>query len=192
MQDLFLQYKTWFKIGLFTFGGGYVILPMINKEVVQKYHWATNEEIMDYYAIGQSLPGVIAVNTATFVGYKTGGIPGAIASAMGVISPSILIITIIATLLSGFQDIPVVRHALTGIQISVCMLMTATIIQLWKGSIKDIIGIVICLATFGLAYFIGVGTVALVILAAASGIVIKTVAENRKLKAEERKPKIEN
>lgn len=183
MKNLFLQYRTWFKIGLFTFGGGYVILPMINKEVVQKYHWADNEEVIDYYAIGQSLPGVIAVNTATFIGYKNAGVRGAVVSALGVISPSILLITLIATLLTGFQDIPVVRHALNGIQIGVCMLMAATIIQLWKNSIKDVTGVVICLATFVLAYFVGVGMVILVILAAVSGIAIKTVSGKREVKA---------
>ncbi len=187
MKNLFLQYRTWFKIGLFTFGGGYVILPMIDKEVVQKHHWVENEEVMDYYAIGQSLPGVIAVNTATFVGYKTAGVWGGIVSALGVISPSIVLITIVATLLSGFQDIPAVRHALSGIQIGVCMLMTATIVQLFKNSIKDVVGIVICLAAFALAYFAGVHIVLLVIMAAVSGIVIKTLSERRKAKADTKK-----
>lgn len=185
MAQLGLQYRTWFKIGLFTFGGGYVILPMIDKEVVQKYHWATNEEVMDYYAIGQSLPGVIAVNTAAFIGYQTNGVKGALASVMGVVSPSILLITLIATLLTGFQDIPVVRHALTGIQIAVCMLMGTTILQLWRGSVKDMVGIVICLSVFALSWFAGVSMIPLVILAAASGIAIKCVVEHKKKKAGE-------
>lgn len=186
MKDLLIQYWTWFKIGLFTFGGGYAMLPMIDKEVVEKHHWATNEEIMDYYAIGQSTPGVIAVNTATFIGYRRVGIPGAILATLGVISPSILLITTIAMLLSGFQNIPVISHALTGIQVGVCILMTASIINLWKGSVKDTAGIVICLATFILAYFVGIGTVALVILAAAAGVVIKTLTEKRKKEANDK------
>ncbi|MEA4895152.1 MAG: chromate transporter [Oscillospiraceae bacterium] len=184
MKNLLLQYRTWFKIGLFTFGGGYVILPMIDKEIVQKYHWVENEEVVDYYAIGQSLPGIIAVNTAAFVGYKNSGVKGAIASVLGVISPSILLITLIATLLTGFQDIPAVRHALAGIKIGVCMLMMTTIIQLWKGSVKDIAGIIICLGTFALAYFAGVSMVVLVLLAAVTGIVIKAFSEKRKAKAD--------
>ena len=187
VKNLFIQYRTWFKIGLFTLGGGYAIIPMINKEVVQKYHWAENEEILDYYAVGQSLPGIIAVNTAVFVGYKISGVPGAIVSAMGAISPSIVLITIVAAVLSGFQDIPVVNHALNGIQIGVCVLMAATIIQLCKGSIKDIAGIVICLAAFALSYFAGVPIALLVVLSAIVGIVLKTISEKRKEEAKTKK-----
>ncbi len=181
MKELLLQYWTWFKIGLFTFGGGYAMLPLIEKEVVEKYHWATREEIMDYYAIGQSTPGIIALNTATFIGYGRAGIPGAILATLGVISPSILLITVIATLLSNFQDIPVIGYALTGIQIGVCMLMTVSIMDLWKSSVKDKVGIFICLITFVLSYFMGLGTVVLIILAVASGIVIKTILEKREM-----------
>ena len=187
MKNLFLYYRTWFKIGLFTFGGGYVILPMINKEIVQKHGWVDNEEVIDYYAIGQSLPGIIAVNTANFIGYKVAGVPGAIVSSLGVISPSIILITIIATLLTGFQDLPIVRHALNGIQIAVCMLMTTTIIQLMKGSVKDIAGASICISAFVLAYFMGVSVIILVISAAAAGITIRTLATRKSRKAESAK-----
>ncbi len=180
MKTLLLQYWAWFKVGLFTFGGGYVVLPMINKEVVQKYHWVENEEVMDYYAIGQSLPGLIAVNTATFIGYKTSGVAGAAVSAFGVISPSMILITLIATLLSGFQNIPIVQHALNGIQIGVCMLMITTIIQMWKSSVKDIGGLVICISAFVLAYFLGVSVILLVIMAAAVGIAVKVILNRRK------------
>ena len=157
---------------------------MIDKEIVKKHNWAENEEVMDYYAIGQSLPGIIAVNTAVFIGYKTAGVKGAIASAFGVISPSIIIITLIATLLSGFQDIPVVRHALSGIRIGVCVLMVATIVQLGKNAIKSVIGVVISLAAFALAYFTGVNIALLVVLAAVSGIVIRSIQEKIKAKAD--------
>ena len=157
---------------------------MIDKEVVKKNNWADNEEVMDYYAIGQSLPGVIAVNTAVFIGYKTAGVKGAIVSALGVISPSIVIITLIATLLSGFQDIPAVRHALSGIRIGVCVLMVATIVQLGKNAIKSVIGVVICLTAFALAYFAGVNIALLVILSAVSGIVIRCIQEKTKAKAD--------
>jgi len=184
MKELFLYYWTWFKIGLFTFGGGYAILPMIDKEIVQKHNWAENEEVMDYYAIGQSLPGIIAVNTAVFIGFKNGGVKASIFSALGVISPSIILITLIATLLQGFQDIPVVRHALSGIRIGVCVLMAATIAQLCRSSVKNVIGAVICLSVFALAYFAGVNIVLLVVLSAVSGIVIKTISEKRRAKAD--------
>jgi len=182
MKNLFLQYWTWFKIGLFTFGGGYVILPMINKEVVDKHQWASKDEVLDYYAIGQSLPGIIAVKTAVFIGYKIARVPGAIFSTLGVITPSIILITIVATLLDGFQDIPVVRHALVGIQIAVCMLMTVTIIQLAKDSFKDAAGVIICVAVFALAFFAGASVFILVILAAVSGIVTQLLIGRKKAK----------
>jgi len=184
MKELFLYYRTWFKIGLFTFGGGYAILPMIDKEVVRKHNWASNEEVVDYYAIGQSLPGIIAVNTAVFVGYKAGGGKGAVASALGVISPSIILITLIATLLSGFQDIPAVRHALNGIRIGVCVLMVATIVQLGRNAIKSVTGAVICVAAFTMSYVLGINIALLVVLSAVTGIVIKIIAEKRRTKAE--------
>jgi len=184
MKELFLYFGTWFRIALFTFGGGYAILPMIDKEIVQKHHWAENDEVMDYYAIGQSLPGIIAVNTAVFIGYKIAGVKGALASALGIICPSIILITLIATLLSGFQEIPVVRHALSGIRIGVCVLMVATIVQLGKNAIKSAIAIVICLATFALAYFLGLNIALLVILSAVAGIVIMIIKEKIKAKAD--------
>ena len=95
------------------------MLPMIQKEVIEKYHWATEDEVMDYYAIGQCTPGVIAVNTATFIGHKVKGIAGGIVATLGVVTPSIIIISVIAAVLTNFQDIPVVQHALSGIRISV-------------------------------------------------------------------------
>jgi chromate transporter len=157
---------------------------MSNKAIVQKDHWVESEEVIYYYAIGQSLPGIIAVNTSVFIGFRTAGVKGAISSALGIISPSIILITLIATLLTGFQDIPAVRHALNGIQISVCMLMAATIVQLWKSSIKSVTGIIICIIAFILAYFAGVHLILLIILSAVSGIVIKAISEKRKAKAD--------
>ena len=101
--DLFL---TFAKMGVMTFGGGYAMLPILQKEVVQKKKWASDEEIMDYFAIGQCTPGIIAVNTATFIGYKVKGVVGAIVSTLGVVCPSVIIITLIAACLTNFQDIP--------------------------------------------------------------------------------------
>lgn len=102
MNELLNLFMAFFRIGAFTFGGGYAMLPMLQKEVVEKYHWATEDEIMDYFAIGQCTPGIIAVNTATFVGYKTKGIAGGIAATLGVICPSIIIITTHCRLLKKF------------------------------------------------------------------------------------------
>ena len=151
-------------MGLFTFGGGYAMLPMIQKEVIDKHHWASEEEVMDYYAIGQCTPGIIAINTATFIGYKMAKVKGAIISTLGVITPSIIIITIIAGLLSNFQDIPVVQHGLAGIRIAVTTLMFISIAKLMKSNIKDAFGIVITISSFILAYFTNIPMYLLVIL----------------------------
>jgi len=157
-------YISWFKMGLFTFGGGYAMLPMIQKEVIEKHHWANEEEVMDYYAIGQCTPGIIAINTATFIGYKTAGIKGAIMSTLGVITPSIIIITTIASLLTNFQDIAIVQHALAGIQIAVTTLMFISISKLMKSNIKDKFGIVLTIVSFVLAYYTNIPMYLLVIL----------------------------
>lgn len=161
---LFKLYKSWFKMGLFTFGGGYAMLPMIQQEVIEKNHWASEEEVMDYYAIGQCTPGIIAVNTATFIGYKVKKVPGAIVATLGVITPSIIIITIIASLLSNFQDIPTVQHALSGIRIAVTALMFISIAKIAKKNIKGSFYWGIAVASFVAAYFTDIPMFLLVII----------------------------
>ena len=123
-------------MGVMTFGGGMAMLPILQREVVDSRHWATEEELTDYFAIGQCTPGIIAVNTATFVGYKTKGIAGGIAATLGVISPSIVIIVLIAVLLENFMDILWVQHAFAGIRVAVCALITSSVIKLAKSNLK--------------------------------------------------------
>ena len=132
--DLFV---TFAKVGAMTFGGGYAMLPILQREVVDKKHWTTNEEIMDYYAVGQCTPGVIAVNTATFIGQKFAGIMGGIAATLGVVFPSVVIITLIAAFLSNFTDIPVVQHALAGVNACVVALIASSVIKLGKSTLKN-------------------------------------------------------
>ena len=171
MKKLLSLYLVWCKMGLFTFGGGYAMLPIIQREVVEKRKWATEDEIIDYYAIGQCTPGVIAVNTSTFVGYRIAGIPGGIAATLGVITPSLIIITLIAAFLAGFQDIPMVQRALSGIRISVCILMASSLWQLGKKSVGDLFGAVLCVLAFVFSYFTPVSTVLLVVCAGICGLV---------------------
>ena len=171
MNKLWELYIAWFKMGLFTFGGGYAMLPMIQRDVVEKKKWATEDEIMDYYAIGQCTPGIIAVNTATFVGYKIKGIAGGIIATLGVVSPSLIIITIIAAFLTNFQDIAIVQQALSGIRISVCILMSVSIYKLAKKSVTNIFGITLCVIAFVMSYFTSVSTVLLVVVAGICGII---------------------
>ena len=164
MKLLWDLYLTWFKMGLFTFGGGYAMLPMIQKEVIDKHHWATEEEIMNYYAIGQCTPGIIAVNTATFVGYYLKGVVGGVIATLGVISPSVIIITVIAALISNFMEIEMVKHALLGINVAVCALMIKSISGLWKKSIKNIGSFTVFAIALLLSVLTDISTVYLVIL----------------------------
>lgn len=170
--DLFV---TFFKIGLFTFGGGYAMLPMLEAEVVNKKHWASYEELMDYFAVGQCTPGVIAVNTATFIGYKKKKVPGALVATAGVICPSIVIILIIASLLTTFADQPIVQHALSGIRVAVCVLILQAVVKLFKAGVKNIWGVIIFALTLFCSYLSLLPTVVIVILAAAAGILIGTL-----------------
>ena len=172
MKLLWQLYTAWFKMGLFTFGGGYAMLPMIEREVIEKYHWATEEEIMDYYAIGQCTPGIIAVNTATFVGYYQKGVIGGIVATPGVVSPSLVIITLIASLVSNFAELAVVQHALKGINVAVCMLMIYAIAGLWKKSVKNIAAFCVFALAFLLSLFTDLSTVYLVILSGVLGVIL--------------------
>lgn len=159
-------------MGLFTFGGGYAMLPMIQNEVIDKHHWATEEEIMNYYAIGQCTPGIIAVNTATFVGYYLKGVVGGVIATLGVISPSVIIITVIAALISNFMEIEMVKHALLGINVAVCALMIKSISGLWKKSIKNIGSFTVFVIALLLSVLTDISTVYLVILSGILGVVL--------------------
>lgn len=173
MKELFSLFFTFAKMGAITFGGGYAMLPIIQKEIVEKKKWATNEEVVDYYAVGQCTPGVIAVNTATFIGYKVKGILGGIAATLGVIFPSIVIIMIIAAFLKNFSSIPSVQHAFGGIRIAVVALIISSIIKLWKSSVRNIIGVIIALTAFVLGAFLKLSPMYIVLGAAVVGLITK-------------------
>lgn len=132
--DLFL---TFAKVGVCTFGGGYAMLPILQREVVEKKGWATDGELTDYFAIGQCTPGIIAVNTATFIGHKYKGKAGGVLATLGVVFPSLIIITILAAFLSNFADIPVVQHALAGVNAAVVALIASSVWKLGKSTVKN-------------------------------------------------------
>lgn len=170
MKQYLEYYLTWFRIGLFTFGGGYAMLPMIEKEVIDRHHWTTEDDVMNYYAIAQCTPGVIAVNVATFVGYFQKGVLGALVCTLGVISPSIIIMTAIAGALSSFSDLAIVQHALSGIRIAVCILMSTSIVKLFKKGVIDAgAGVIFC-SVLAFAIFTELSTVVLVIASGAMGV----------------------
>ncbi len=164
--DLFL---TFARVGACTFGGGYAMLPILQREVVEKKGWATEEELADYFAIGQCTPGVIAVNTATFIGYKYKGVPGGVLTTLGVVAPSVLIITLIAAFLSSFADIPVVGHALAGVSACVVAMIASSVIKLGKSSLKDAVTVGIFLVVLLLSLWLKLSPVALVVGAGAVG-----------------------
>lgn len=134
LADLFL---TFAKVGVMMFGGGYAMLPILQREIVENKGWSTEEQLADYYAIGQCTPGVIAVNTATFVGSENAGIAGGVIATLGVVSGPIVIITVIAAFLSGYMDLPVIAHAFSGIRACVVALILSSVIKLFKGAVKD-------------------------------------------------------
>ena len=174
MSELFTLFLAFARIGGLTFGGGYAMLPMLQKEVVEKYHWATEEELMDYYAIGQCTPGVIAVNTATFVGQKRRGVGGGIFATLGVVAPSLVIVCIIAAFISNFADLPAVQNAFAGVRVCVCVLIFNAVVKLWKKSVVDKPTLCICLVIFAGSVFLkSISPIVYVLLAGVAGIVIK-------------------
>ena len=167
--DLFL---TFAKVGVMTFGGGYAMLPILQREVVENKGWATEEELTDYFAIGQCTPGIIAVNTATFIGQKNKGTSGGIIATLGVVFPSLVIITAIAAFLSNFADIPLVQHALAGINAAVVALIASSVLKLAKSNLKDAVSAGIFLAGLALAFFLKLSPVILIVCAGVIGWVV--------------------
>lgn len=170
--DLFLSFA---KVGVLTFGGGYAMLPILQREVAENKKWATEEELMDYYAIGQCTPGVIAVNTATFVGRKIKGLAGSILATLGVVFPSLVIIIAIAAFVNNFADSPIVQNAFAGIRACVCVLILNAVVKLWKKAIVDKPTLLVFAIVFILSVFTNLSPVVYVILAAIAGIVLKSL-----------------
>lgn len=171
MKELWELFAIFFKMGSFTFGGGYAMLPIIQEEIVNKRNWATDEEILDYYAIGQSTPGIIAVNTATFIGYNQKGIIGGIVATLGIVSPSIILITIIATFFTNFQDYVLVQHAFGGIRVVVAALIFNTVLKMYKDSVKDWVGIILFISSFLLLVFLDITPIVVIIISSIVGII---------------------
>lgn len=137
MNELLELYLCFLRIGAVNFGGGYAMLPLLQRDLEEKRHWVTTEELMDYFAIGQCTPGIIALNVSTFIGYKKKGIVGAITATLGFLSMPIFIILIVATILRNFAHYPIVQHGFAGIRVCVCVLIIQAILNLWKKSIID-------------------------------------------------------
>ena len=175
MKKLLDLFFTFAKVGVMTFGGGYAMLPILQREVVDNKGWATEEELMDYFAIGQCTPGVIAVNTATFIGQKQGGTIAAIFTTLGVVFPSLVIISLLAGVIEAFSHLTWVQNAFGGIRVCVCVLITNAVVKLFKKAVVDKITLVIFLAVALGSTLLDISPVIFVILAAVAGITIKAM-----------------
>ena len=173
LKELLQLFLIFAKIGGFTFGGGLAMLPILEREVVQKRKWASEEEMMDYYAIGQCTPGIIAVNTATFIGNKRKGILGGIVATLGVVTPSVIIISLIAAFIQNFQDVQWVQWAFSGIRPTVIALILNATIKITKKSLVDVWTVLLALAVFFLSAFTNITPALFVLGAGVLGIFLK-------------------
>ncbi|MBR1648307.1 MAG: chromate transporter [Alphaproteobacteria bacterium] len=164
---------SFFKIGLFTFGGGYAMIPLLQSEIVERKNWVSEEEIMDYYSIGQCTPGIIAVNVSTFTGYKLRGIKGAVAATLGIVCPSLIIITALANILNILIENEAVNHAFSGIRIVVIALMADVIINMWRKNIKDFWQFMVFAIAVTAMVFWGASPFWIIIAAAFFGLVLR-------------------
>ncbi len=172
IKQLLELYLAFVKIGTFTFGGGLAMMPIMQRELIEKRGWVTEEELIDYFAIGQSTPGIIAVNVATFVGYKRLGWFGGIIGTLGVVTPSWVIIMILAGAISSVDKYPMARKALHGINVAVAALLTSVIVKFAKKTIKNIWNAVFMLLAFVLIYFLKVQSVYIIIASLVMGSLI--------------------
>lgn len=173
MKKLWELFITFAKVGVMTFGGGIAMLPILQREVVENKGWATDEELADYFAIGQCTPGIIAVNTATFIGHKEKGVSGGIFATLGMVTPSVIIITLLAGLIGSFSELAWVQHAFAGIRVCVCVLIFNAVLKLWKGAVRDVWTGVIFAAVLVLTLLTKVNPAVYVLRAAAAGILIR-------------------
>ena len=173
MREIINLFLAFAKIGAVTFGGGYAMLPILQRDIVKKHGWATDDELVDFFAIGQCTPGIIAVNTATFIGYKQKGVLGGIFATLGVIFPSIVIISVIAAFITNYADLPVVRYAFNGIRVCVCILILNAVLKLSKSSLVDKWTSGIFAVVFILSMFFNISAAILVLAAGLAGYIIK-------------------
>ena len=178
MKDLLDLYWTYLKIGCVNFGGGYAMLPLLERELANKKGWVTMDELRDYFAIGQCTPGVIALNVSTFVGQKRKGVAGAITAMLGFLTGPIAIILILAAFLRNFAELEAVQHAFAGIRVCVCVLIVQAVLRLWKKSVVDPFTLalyLVILALFSVSSFtsllpVKIPAAVLVILAGLAGL----------------------
>lgn len=184
IKNLFNLYFSFAKIGTFTIGGGLAMMPMMQAELIEKRKWITDEELIDYYAVGQSTPGIVAVNVATFVGYKQMGIIGGIFATLGMVTPSLVIIMILASLINSINDFPIIQKALKGINVAVAALLTSTIINFMKKTIKKFTNAIFMMISFLLVFVFKLPSFWIILFALLIGVIL-TYKEKKKVAAVE-------
>lgn len=172
LRTLWDLFSIFFKIGLCTFGGGIAMLPILERELAEKRNWTTSDELLDYFAIGQSTPGIIAVNVATFIGYKRAGLIGGCVATFGIVFPSIIIITLIAKFISNFSEIEWVQKALKGINVAVAAILTSAVYKFSKKSVKNLFGFLLLVIAFLLIFVFNVGTAYVIFGSAILGVIL--------------------
>lgn len=172
LKEFLNLYLAFVKIGTFTFGGGLAMMPIMQRELIEKRGWVTEEELIDYFAIGQSTPGIIAVNVSTFVGYKRLGWFGGIVGTLGVVTPSWVIIMLLAGAISSVDKYPLAQKALKGINVAVAALLTSVIVKFSKKTIKNIWNALFMLLAFALIYFFKVQSVWIILSALIIGCLL--------------------
>lgn len=175
----FNLYFAFFKIGLVTFGGGLAMLPILERELVDKKKWVDSEELLDYFSIGQSTPGIIAVNVATFCGNKLGGVLGGISATLGIVSPSLIIITFLAHLINSVTEYEWVQKALKGINAAVAANLTYASINFYKKAVKNILGLICFSISFFLVFFLNTPAVIIILLSIVLGLIIFYAQKNK-------------
>ncbi|NLC73068.1 MAG: chromate transporter [Ruminococcaceae bacterium] len=178
-MELLSIFWTFVKVGALTFGGGYAMLPILQREIVEKKNWLPLEEIMDYYAMGQCLPGIIMLNTSVFIGRKRKGVAGGIAAGLGAVMPSLIIITAISAFLTSFSHIPQIKNAFAGIRVCVVVLILNALVKLWEKSVVDWKCFIIFITVMALSVLTDVSPIIFVLLSALAGIIISRLGARK-------------
>ncbi|MBE6912176.1 MAG: chromate transporter [Ruminococcaceae bacterium] len=173
LRDILKLFLIFFRIGAFTFGGGYAMIPILEREFVTERGWITSDDMLNYVAIGQSTPGIIAVNMATFIGYRRRGFLGSLSATLGVITPSLIIISIIAAFISNFSEYAYVQKALSGINIAVAVILVSAVRDLGRKSITDMVGLALAVIAFVSVVVFDVNSIWLILFSLVVGIAVK-------------------
>ncbi len=176
LGQLFL---TFLKIGAFTFGGGYAMIPLVQRETVEKYGWITDDDLLDIVAIAESTPGPIAVNSATFVGYRVGGTAGALLASLGVILPSFTVILLVSFLLRRFGELRAVRYAFFGIRAGVLALILHSLCKMLRDSRRDVFSLVVTALSFVAVAVFDVNALIVIPAAAVLGLAYARIVRGR-------------